>query len=84
MGLMGWSFRGLASSRRRDLGRATGRALPFAFIRFLLPIGLAVDAYDLGAMHQPVDERDDTGRVGEDLAQSANRRFVVSTVLLCR
>ena len=31
-------------------------------------IGLALDDADLGVMDEPVDDRDDTGGIGEDLA----------------
>lgn len=37
--------------------------------RRLLAIRRAIYAHDFGAMHQPVGERDDAGRTGEDFAQ---------------
>ena len=42
-----------------------------AFLSFFEAIAVAVDGEDLGAMHQPIDEGDDAGGVGEDLVPFA-------------
>jgi hypothetical protein len=52
-------------------GGTLGVALRLAFLGFLGAIGLAVDAHDLGAVHQPVHQRDHAGGVGEDLVPLA-------------
>ena len=62
------SRRGLARTRRCLASRALGLARDLSFVGLLLPVRLALDAHHLGAMHQPVDQRDDAGRIGEHLA----------------
>ena len=44
-----------------------------AVVGFLDPIGFAFDGDDLGVVHQTVDQRDDTGGVGEHLAPLGER-----------
>ncbi|CAB3743673.1 hypothetical protein LMG27174_07026 [Paraburkholderia rhynchosiae] len=56
-------------------------ALLGPFPCLLDPVALAFDRDDFGAMHLPVNQRDDAGGVRKHLRPSANGRFVVTTVL---
>ena len=38
------------------------------FLGLLEAVGLALDLNDLGVVYEPIDQGDDTGGVGEDLA----------------
>jgi hypothetical protein len=50
------------------LGAATGSAGSVELLGFFEAVAFGVDVDDLGAMDEAVDERDDAGGVGEDLA----------------
>ena len=39
-----------------------------AFVGFFLSVGVALDAHDVGAVHEAVDQGDDAGAIGEYLA----------------
>ncbi len=47
---------------------ALARALLGAFAGLLEPVGLALDGDDLGVVHEAVDQRNDAGSVGENVA----------------
>src|SRR3954453_4788350 len=47
---------------------ALSGALVGAFAGFLEPVGFAFDGDDLGVVDEPVDQRDDAGGIGENLA----------------
>src|SRR3954467_6259386 len=47
---------------------ALSGALVGAFAGFLEPVGFAFDGDDLGVGEEPVDQRDDAGGIGENLA----------------
>jgi len=49
-----------------------------ALLRFLLPIGLAIDAHNLGTVHRPIDERDDAGASLKICELSADPSFVIA------
>ena len=59
---------------RGGLGRGAVACHPFrvppfaALLGLLEAIGRPLDGDDLGVVHQAIDQRDDTGGVGEDLA----------------
>ena len=54
-----------------------------ALLGFLEAIAVAGEGEDLGAVHEPIDERDDAGGVGEDLIPFAERLLVVRTTGRC-
>ena len=52
---------------------ALAGALLGALTRFLEAVGFAVDGQDFGVVDEAIDERDDTGGVGEDFAPFSER-----------
>src|SRR5580658_4786088 len=68
-----FGFRGRSGGPLRLARRPLGGFAGGAFFGLFEPVALAFEDRDFGAMHQPVDQRDDAGGVREDLAPFAER-----------